>query len=239
VYDAPIPEVSGACFVGDRLVIVGDAKPVVAWTRWEGKPGDWKTLNVAKLPGAPAETGQFEAVEHLRDDVVVVLCEEPALLVAVDLTEGAVVGWWRLTVDLKGVAKSWRKEPNSHGEALFFGEDRLYIVKEKKPALLIEFGPAGQASRGNPRPGTWTPPPKGELVALATWDVELSDVSDACVHDGKVWLLSDQDQSYGPMGGAQIPLDLEKPEGLARTPEGNWLVALDNKDGVGALWVLE
>ena len=66
MYDAPIREVSGACFAGDRLVLVGDAEPVVAWTTWTAGPGPWETLDVATLSGAPADTGQFEAVEYLR-----------------------------------------------------------------------------------------------------------------------------------------------------------------------------
>ena len=239
MYDAPIAEVSGACFAGESLVIVGDAKPVLAWCPWDGRPGQWRTLNVAKLPGAPAATGQFEAVEHVGGDLVVILCEEPALLVAVDLAKQAVMGWWRLVVDLKGLNKAWRKDPNSHGEGLFFGSERVYIVKEKKPAVILEFGLPGHLSAGDPLPGTWSPPPSGDLVALASWEIHLSDVSDVTVHDDQVWLLSDQDQCFGPLGGAQIPLGLPKAEGLARTPQGKWLVALDNRDGRGALRVLE
>ena len=239
MFDAPIAEVSGACFAGDRVVIVGDADTRLAWTRWNGQPGDWVTLDLEDLADAPKKIGQFEAVEHLRDDIVVVLCEEPALLVAVDLSDSAIVGVWHLNVDLKGLAKSWRKDPNSHGEGLFFGDDRVYVIKEKRPATIIEFGLEGQESAGEPVPGKWTPPPPGELSALASWDLDLDDVSDACVRDGQVWLLSDQNQSYGPLGGVPIPLGLEKPEGLTRTPEGNWLVALDNEDGRAALHVLD
>ncbi len=76
-------------------------------------------------------------------------------------------------------------------------------------------------------------------MALASWEVNLSDVSDVTVHDDQVWLLSDQDQCFGPLGGPQIPLGLPKAEGLARTAQGKWLVALDNRDGRGALRVLE
>lgn len=238
MFDAPIAEVSGACFAGSRLVIVGDAEPVLAWTPWDGQPGQWTSVNVAKLPGAPADTGQFEAVEHLHDDVVVILCEEPALLVAVDIAKGAVTGWWHLNVELKGLAKAWRKEPNSHGEGLFFGKDRVFVVKEKKPAAIVEFGLPGERSTGYVA-GRWQPPTEHELVALEYAELDVEDVSDACLHDGQIWLLSDQDRSFGPINGDWRPLDVDKPEGLARTPEGSWLVAVDNKDGRGALWVME
>ncbi len=237
MYDAPIPEVSGACFVGDRLVIVGDAKPELAWCDWSGQPGAWTTINIAALPGAPKKTGQFEAVEHLHGDVVVILCEEPALLIAVDLA-GTVVASWHLTVELKGLSKAWHKDPNSHGEGLFFGNDRVYVVKEKKPSAIVEFGLPGQSSAGDPAPGTWNPPPSGELQALAYWELDHGDVSDVCIHDGQIWLLSDLDRSFGPVHGPTTPLQLDKPEGLARTPEGKWLVAVDNPTGRGALWVL-
>lgn len=239
MYDAPIAEVSGACFAGNRLVVVGDAEPVLAWCEWSSGPGQWSTVDVTAIPGAPKKTGQFEAVEHLGGDVVVILCEEPALLVAVDLATQQVTGWWHLNVDLKGLSKSWRKDPNSHGEGLFFGDDRVYVVKEKKPAAIIEFGLPGQDSAGDPRPGTWTPPPSGELHALAQWPLDLADVSDVCVFEGEPWLLSDVDQCFGPADGPMTKLDLEKPEGLARTPEGRWLVAVDNPSGRKALWVLE
>ncbi len=239
VFDAPIPEVSGACFVGDRLVIVGDSKPHLAWTAWQGRPTEWDVLDVGELPGAPADTGQCEAVEHIHGSVVGVLCEEPALLIAVDLDARAVVATWRLTVEQKALRKAWVKDPNSRGEGLVFGPDRVYITKEKKPALLIEFGPPGATAAGPPQPGPWVPAPAGELTALASWDLSLTDVSDACVHEGRIWLLSDQDSCFGPMGGSQTGLNLQKAEGLARTPEGTWLVAVDNRDGRGALWVLE
>jgi len=241
VYDAPIREVSGACFAGDRLVLVGDAEPVVAWTTWTAGPGPWETLDVATLSGAPADTGQFEAVEYLRDDTVVILCEEPALLVAVDLRRRSIVGSWHLEVDLKGLAKPWRKDPNSHGEGFFFGPDRLFVVKEKKPAAILEFGLAGQDSVGTPVPGTWEPPEDGVLTALAWSELDLDDVSDVCVVGRDVWLLSDKARCLQPLGGSPIPLPehIEKPEGLARTPQGWWLVAVDNRDGAGALFVLD
>jgi hypothetical protein len=52
-------------------------------------------------------------------------------------------------------------------------------------------------------------------------------------------LLSDVEHSFGPLGGQPRRLELDKPEGLARTPEGTWLVAVDNKDGRDALWIVQ
>jgi uncharacterized protein YjiK len=242
MFDAPIAEVSGACFADGRLVLVGDAQPLVAWAPWTADgPGSWETLDVAALPGAPEGTGQFEAVEHLRDDVVVILCEEPALLVAVDLSAERITGWWHLEVDLAGLAKPWRKDPNSHGEGFFFGPDRLFVVKEKKPAALVEFGLPGQQSVQEPRPGTWEPPASGSLVALSWSPLDLEDISDVCVADQRIWLLSDKSRAIMPLGDEprDLPPQISKPEGLARTPEGRWLVAVDNKDGENALFVVD
>jgi hypothetical protein len=241
VYDAPIPEVSGMCFADRRLVLVGDRKPVVAWAPWTDGPGDWTLLDVAALPGAPGEAGQFEAVAHIGGDVVAILCEEPALLLAVDLDARAITGSWRLQVGLDALDKSWRKDPNSRGEGLFFGDDRVYVTKEKKPAAIVEFGPAGAAPCGEPKPGTWNPPPAGDLVALAAWELDLPDVSDVCVDAGVIWLLSDKAGCRQPLGGEPIalPPGFDKAEGLARTPQGDWLVTLDNRHGRGAIRMLE
>lgn len=225
MYDAPIAEVSGACFAGDRLVIVGDAAPTLAWTPWTGKPGDWTVMDLTALPGAPAETGQFEAVEHVAGDTVLILCEEPAVLIAVDLAGPRVTGSWHLRVDLKGLAKPWSKDANSHGEGMFFSDGHLFVVKEKKPAALIDFGP-------------W-PPPGPEVSAVSWKELDLPDVSDVCVVDGEVWLLSDQQRCRQNLAGRRAPIDLDKPEGLARTPEGKWLVTVDNRDGRNAIWVLD
>lgn len=241
-FDAPIAEVSGACFVQDRLVIVGDAKPEIAWTSWDDAPGEWTVVDVSELAGAPKQTGQFEAVEHLADDVVVVLCEEPALLIAVDLGSRAIVGSWRLEVDLKDLRKLWKKDANSLGEGLFFGPDRVFVIKEKNPAAVIEFGHADQQSLGEYRPGAWQPPAVDTLTALAWWELtKFADVSDACVVDDTIWVISDEGRCLGPLDGdcAKLPKKVDKPEGLARTPQGQWLVAVDNDNGKSALHILD
>jgi hypothetical protein len=76
---------------------------------------------------------------------------------------------------------------------------------------------------------------------LAWREIHLSDVSDVCVDAGTVWLLSDQQRCMQTLDGQRRPLPkgVEKPEGLARTPEGTWLVTVDNRDGRDAILVLE
>lgn len=241
-YDAPIAEVSGACFVQDRLVIVGDAVPEIAWSLWDDGPGEWTVFDVSDLTGAPKHTGQFEAVEHIDGNVVAVLCEEPALLIAVDLDEEKVVGSWHLEVELDDLRKAWKKDDNSLGEGVFFGPDRVFVIKEKDPSAVVEFGLPEQESLGEFRPGAWNPPKQESLTALAWWEIKgYGDVSDVCVVDDTIWLVSDEDRCIGPMDGdcIKLPKKIDKPEGIARTPEGMWLVAVDNPNGKGALHVLE
>jgi hypothetical protein len=112
--------------------------------------------------------------------------------------------------------------PESHGEGFCFGPDGLFVVKEKKPAAILEFGLAGQASTGEPRPGHWTPPGSGALHALAWLPIDLEDVSDVCVGQGIVWLLSDKPRCVRNFDGPAIslPAGIEEPEGLDRKAQG-------------------
>jgi hypothetical protein len=130
----------------------------------------------------------------------------------------------------------------------------LLVAKEKKPAALIEFGPADARSRGLLRGGAladgerWTTK-KGDhqFVALATWlpDKTLAktcaDFSDLEIGpDGHLYLLSDKSSTIArlddlPAGGGTAALvdawrlgDLDgKPEGLAFTAQGHAVVGLD------------
>jgi len=241
--DAPITEVSGVCIVDGWVLIIGDAKPILAAAAWTPDlTADWTTIDVSALPGAPKGVGQFEAVEYVSGTVAAVLCEDPPLLIAVDVAAREVVGHWDLKVDLKGLRKKWKKDPNSRGEGLVFGPDRVFIVKEKKPAAIIEFGPPGAESTGMPEPGTWEPFAGGELHAIRHRILDFDDVSDATVVDGAVWLLSDQERLLVDVAEGKsyrLPKHIAKPEGVARTPDGRWLIAEDNKSGKRSLHLVE
>lgn len=241
--DAPIVEVSGVCIAAGTVLLVGDHEPVLAMAAWtQDLSADWTLVDVAKLPGAPNGVGQFEAVESIGSGIVGILCEDPALLLAVDVVERRVVGHWRLRVDLKGLRKKWRKDAGSRGEAMIFGSDRVFIIKEKQPAAWLEFGPEGAAPSEDARPGEWTMPASGELSALQSKSIDAEDISDATVVDGRIWLLSDQERAiiaYPSGTRYPLPKQIDKPEGLARTPDGRWLVAQDNRSGKGALHLLD
>lgn len=231
-FDAPIDEVSGLCFAGSRLVLVGDAQEQLAWTQWREGPTEWHVVDVA---GEGLE--QFEAVEWLGDDLVCILCEEPAILAVASLVTGEV--HWQHHLRVPGeLGKAWRKDPNSRGEGLVIGPDRVFVIKEKKPSAILEFGtePAVGLSTGSWRPGP--------LTLLTTTLIRgLDDVSDATVVDGQVWVVSDQSRTIArlhPDGSVSdsIRIDVDKPEGLVRTPEGRWLVGADRSSGRESLHLL-
>jgi hypothetical protein len=242
VVDAPIAEVSGACIVADWVLLVGDRDPVLALAPWTGDlSAPWDLIDISELPGAPKGVGQFEAVEHIGGTVAGVLCEDPALLLAVDVAARRVIGHWRLRVDLPGLRKRWRKDAGSRGEGMVFGADRVFIIKEKKPAAWLEFAPAGAQAAEVPRPGNWQLPDSGDLHALRHRRIDADDISDATIVDGAIWLLSDQERSlieYPAGTRHRLPKRIGKPEGAARTPDGRWLIAEDNRSGRDALHLI-
>jgi hypothetical protein len=145
-------------------------------------------------------------------------------------------------------------------------EGHLLVAKEKKPAALIEFGPAGSRSRGLVRGGAladgerW-PIKKGHhrFAPLAIWrpDKKLAktcaDFSDLAIGpDGCLYLLSDKSFTIArlddlPEGGGVAALldawrlgDLDgKPEGLAFTAQGQAIVGLDTRKARRNLVLLE
>jgi hypothetical protein len=142
----------------------------------------------------------------------------------------------------------------------------LLVAKEKKPAALIEFGPAEAQSRGLLRGGAladgerWmTKKGDHQFVALAIWlpDKTLAktcaDFSDLEIGpDGHLYLLSDKSSTIArlddlPAGGGTAALvgawrlgDLDgKPEGLAFTAQGHAVVGLDTRKQRRNLVLLE
>lgn len=94
------------------VLILGHDATVLAVARWTaGLSAQWTLADVASLPGAPPGVGQFEAVEYLPGTTAGVLCEDPPLLLAVDVHQRRVVGRWQLIVDLPGRARSGARTP--------------------------------------------------------------------------------------------------------------------------------
>lgn len=155
------------------------------------------------------------------------------------------------------LARSWGDPASSQGEGVvFLPGGHLLVAKEKDPSALIEFGPPGAKAAGLARGGALPPgeawqiePGNHRYEALAIWwpDKALrkacADFSDLEVGpDGHLYLLSDKSDSIARLSDLRAPggeatalatwrlgnLD-GKPEGLAFTPNGRAMVALDTR----------
>lgn len=259
-HDSPVPEASGLCCFDlagvEQLAVVGDRDSVLAWAPITPTgPGKWSTLALAELPGVPADIGQLEAVAAAGDGLVVVLGEEPALLVLVDVAAAAIVGWWHIsTAESPDFAQLWDRDDNSRGEGLSLLPDgHALVIKEKDPVVVIEVGPdATRASLDRQSaPATWEPP-AGHSLQVVHWmeiDSAPGDLSDCEVVDGILYGISDQDRCLIQLRhdqeslvvGESWDLDkkVEKPEGLAVTSGGEWYVAMDTPKGGRAIVRIE
>jgi hypothetical protein len=262
--EIPLREVSGLALArwaaGTFLVAVGDHGPDVSYAA-VGAPGsdlgEWQVVDLSELdspPGAP-RVEQAEAIATDGDRQAVVLIEDPPLLLLLDVPDRRLTRAFTLeAVGLPGL-ESWMDDASSRGEGLVLLRDgHVLVVKEKRPAGLIEFGPPGDEPQGiseeklHPAAEPWDAPPGDRLTALAWWPADglLADLSDAAIGpDGGLYLLSDQSSAIGrlvlplaPTPGAaarferawSLPPSIVKAEGLAFLPDGSALVAVDRPD---------
>jgi hypothetical protein len=207
----------------------------------------------------PAEDPNIEAICADGAGRILILQEWPSRAELIDPVAHRVVASVALEVPGRDeLARSWADPAGSHGEgAVLLPNGHLLVAKEKDPAALIEFGPPGASATGLSRGGSlaagaaWPiEPGHHRYVALATWR-PVKALLKACADfsalqigpDGHLYLLSDQSGSIARL------TDLEpavgevaasavwrlghvdgKPEGLAFTPNGRALVALDTRD---------
>ena len=262
--EIPLREVSGLALAtwarGTFLVAVGDHGPDVSYATVGdagSRPGDWQVVDLSELdrpPGAP-RVAQAEGIATDGDRLAVVLMEDPAVLLVLDVPDRRLTNAYRLdAAGLSGLG-SWADDASSRGEGIVLLRDgHVLVVKEKRPAGLVEFGPPGATPKGvssasmHPAGESWPAPSGDRLDALAWWPVDdvLADVSDAAVGpDGRLYLLSDQTGAIGrvalplaPGSGAaatierawSLPSSVVKAEGLAFLPDGSALVAVDRPD---------
>lgn len=252
ISDIPLREVSGLARREGELFAVGDHEPVVFVAPLEPKLR-WRGIDLSGL-NLPDGGTQLEALVPTGGDTVLLLQEQPALALQVDLATPALLGTLLLEVpDGHRLRQSWLGDRSSRGESLLLTDrGHLLVVKEKDPAAILEFGPAGHDAVGWRRGIPVAPPEPGdaELTVLATWwlGAELSqwlpDISDATIGpDGSMYLLSDQGAAIArlpdhldPAGGTvdaetiwRIAGQPENPEGLVILDDGTPLVALDTK----------
>ena len=259
--EIPLREVSGLAIATlggtPRLVAVGDRGPNVAIAELPSgtSVGPWSVIDLSELdtPSGAPRVRQAEAIAHDGVRTAVVLIEDPPLLLVLDTHDRRLSAAVTLDASGTGVDAAWRDDAASRGEGIVLMRDgHALIVKEKRPAGLLEFGPAGDQPFGISRHSLhrhgeqWSPPSVGSLAALAWWPAptRLRDLSDAAVGpDGALFLLSDQDNAiarlelplmpgetmtYGHIW--RLPDAVEKAEGLAILPDGTVLVAVDRAD---------
>jgi hypothetical protein len=249
----PLREVSGLAVRGTQLLAVGDHDPVVFTAALEPWPLRWQGIDLGGL-GLPDGGTQFEAIQPTGERTVLVLQEQPARVLHIDLSVPSLIGTLLLDVpDGHRLREAWLGDRSSRGESLVLADrGHLLVVKEKDPSAILEFGPAGDAPVGWRRGGPTVAPPAGDaaLTVLATWWLGeglgkgLPDISDATVGpDGRLYLLSDQGgaiarlpDSLDPQGGEveaealwRIAGSPENAEGLVILDGGTVLVGLDTK----------
>ncbi|TDT14564.1 hypothetical protein BDK89_0119 [Ilumatobacter fluminis] len=269
--DIPVVEVSGAAARTDadgrhHLLAIGDRTAEVA-TGIVDESGDisWRVVDLADVDAWPdmGDDSQFESIAADGTSIVAVMREEPPVVLVADVAAKRFLCRIRLD-DEPALVGMWDEE-NSRGEGLMFLRGgRLLVAKEKHPAALVEFAPAGAAARGVGPDDILAPDERWEAPtpddpngidvtfhAVAVWPLAgkaakaLGDVSAIGETDDLgLWLLSDQSRSVArlsldpplpPEGGKvkhldrvmRLPKHSPKPEGLARLPDGRFLVCLD------------
>ena len=253
VADVPLREVSGLALRGSGLLAVGDHDPVVFSAPLEPWPLVWQAIDLAGL-GLPDGGTQFEAIQPTGEHTVLVLQEQPARVLHIDLSGPALIGSLLLDVpEGHRLREAWLGDRSSRGESLVLADrGHLLVVKEKDPSAILEFGPAGDDPVGWRRGEPTVAPAPGDaaLTVLATWWLgkeltkRLPDISDATVGpDGRLYLLSDQGSAIArlpdeldPRGGDveaesiwRIAGSPDNAEGLVILDDGSAMVGLDTK----------
>ena len=233
-----------------------------------GSTGIRRALRSSRVRELPKHDPQIEAICADGGGRVLLLQETPPRVELIDLKALETIASIDLVMERRDeIARAWADPNGSRGEGVvLLPGAHLLVAKEKKPAALIEFGPADSHSRGLAHGGAlpdgarW-PIRKGHhrFVALAIWRPDktlgktCADFSDLEIGpDGRLYLLSDQSSTIArlddlPAGGGTTALvdawylgDLDgKPEGLAFTAQGRAIVGLDTRKPRRNLVLLE
>jgi hypothetical protein len=262
-YSLPMREVSGLALAQDEggvdIYAVGDASYDLGRLRAEGPPRSVsiQVRDVADLASAePNAASQWEAVATDGPASVCALAETSARVtcLSADLTQ--IVADFGLDVaSIPSLNRQWTDEPNSRGEGMvLLREGHVLLLKEKKPSLLVEFGPSGEVATGwnadaPLRAGeTFAVPASGALVALKVWAFAdnlaalAKDGSDLTSGpDGHLYMLSQESAVLVRLEGTlrpeedkvhaaaawRLPQDLDRAEGLVIDNRMHPWVAVD------------
>ena len=253
VADVPLRELSGLALRGGDLLAVGDREPSIFWAPLGSWPPRWRGVDLADLD-LPDSGTQFEALVATGDHTVLVLQEQPARVLNIDVAAPALLGALRLEIPAEHrLHEAWLGDRSSRGESLVLAErGHLLVIKEKDPSAILEFGPPTDEPVGWRRGTPGVAPASGDmtLTVLATWELgkwlgkRLPDISEATIGpDGCLYLLSDQGSAIARLpdhleaAGGTVEADAiwridgapKNPEGLVILDDGTPLVGLDTR----------
>lgn len=136
-----------------HLYAVGDTTHEVARLRIDRASGkmDARVNDVALLSSRDAgEPSQWEAVAADGAGTVCLLSEKHSEISCLGPELGEERARFSLQVSGTGdLDRDWEQHPNSRGEGMILLRNgHILVLKEKRPAALIEFGPEGEAPMG-------------------------------------------------------------------------------------------
>lgn len=233
----PLRELSGLAIrrtaQGEELLAVGDeARAIVAIPLVDGRPDGTKARTIA-LP-MPEEPGgsELEGVAVDADGKVWVLAERGEIRAFTVVDDIATEVWRRAIVVPSGhlLEAAWDRDPNTRAEGLAFRGGRVYIVKQRDPAALVELVP------------------EGDRFALgSTWTLaDMDDASDLAVVGDALFVIGAASEVICRLADPGVvahrlpcakkwplPADLgtgkTQWEGLAFLADGRVLVGVDRK----------
>ena len=214
-YYIPIKEVSGLALVHSSsnsidIYAIGDASYDIVQFSLKGSSHNVSIdkRNVADTINKNSkDSSQWEAIAADGKDNICILAEVSSKIFCLTSDLNKERSHFKLDVSsIKSLKRLWDKKPNSRGEGMILmKKGHILLLKEKKPSLLVEFGPKGDAPLGYDKDtllqnGTEFDIPRSDnLVALKTWEFSKSladlakDASDITVGpDQHVYILSDE-----------------------------------------------
>ena len=230
------------CAVGDESSCI-----VIASLNDDGDITGVRTIDVRSLIDEDAR-GEWEGLAADGAGNLYVL-QESGRLLAFNAKLDALLGVLQLP--------SYRGNSGAEG-VLLLRNGHVLILQEKQPARLVEVGPRGAASSGihpglfEPEVFPW-PAENAVFEELQSWSVELDDISDVAVRDGRLFLVSDADNCIAEIestlpaeGGEATVLERWKLDKKTRKAEGllmlagcTPLIASDKPEGEPNLFWLE
>ena len=280
-FEIPLKEISGLGIKrnaagADEVIAIGDHDfdlftgpgiPGPSWVKNLHKISLEKNLASGAEKTQDQSSSQFEAVVGDGGGLMAVLSEESSEVTFFN-DGGKRVSVLALTVPLDSPLRTeWDADSGSRGEGMvMLRNGHMLLLKEKKPALIIEFGPPGSTATGY-RPGdavanqdTFIVPKNGStFVPLKWWrpgstaKKEAHDLSELAVSArGRLLALSDKDRAVFEVEKRLdpeeenfhfkcrwlLPDQIAKPEGLVMLRDGTVLVGIDTKEaGPNLFWL--